>query len=369
MRAGNSAGTSKAPKKTSSTPLWIGIGVVLVLGLAGGGYWYWSQHASASASTVSDASPPSAPAAANASATSPAAASATSAATSALSDSGTPPSAKDFVQHFYDWYGPFTNAPGNKENVSAVLKDQQGAFDPTLATALADDADAQSRADGESVGLDHDPFVNAQDTCGRQQRFETGKVLESPTDATVEVYAICDGKREPTPRVLVSLSQRDGKWVFTDFGTPSEPHQLTTALQALKSDRMKPNPPDNTAAQAQSPTEPPPTAQEPAAPQPPAAQTQQQADEQAAQRQARLQARQQAVEQAAQQQAQRQAQQQAAEAAQPAQSGPTKQAEYDRLAHSQCASGFLGKDCRHNIRMQLCAGGINNADDAAFCHR
>lgn len=139
--------------------------------------------------------------------------------------------AKAAVQGFYDWYGPFTNAPDNKEDVSAVLRDRKDSFDPALAAALAADAAAKAKADGEEVGIDYDPFVNAQDTCGKQQRFEVGAVTQTGTTATVEVYAICDGKKEDKPRVLVSLSSGNGKWVFSDFGTVDDPHQLSKALR------------------------------------------------------------------------------------------------------------------------------------------
>lgn len=169
------------------------------------------------------------------------------------------------MQGFYDWYGPLTNDPGDKAGVNAVLKDRRESLDPALATALANEAAAQAGSQGEAAGLDHDPFVNAQDTCGKQQRFEVGNANEGPTGTTVEVYAICDGTREATPRVVVSLALRDGKWVIIDFGTDNDSHQLTTELRSLAAERAKNAQIAAAAAPAQAAPETAPNAQEPGA--------------------------------------------------------------------------------------------------------
>lgn len=198
---------------TTAWQRWAGAGLVLALAL-GGCNGPGSPPANASGASTS------------ASAANPATATASAPASTAPAQS-----AKDFVQQFYDWYTPFTNNADSKEDVGAVLRDKKDAFDPALATAFAAYLAAQAQSDGEDVGLDYDPFVNAQDTCGKQQMFQTGAATQTGGTATVQVYAICDGKKEDKPRVLVSLSSRDGQWKFADFGTLDDPHQLTTALR------------------------------------------------------------------------------------------------------------------------------------------
>lgn len=46
---------------------------------------------------------------------------------------------------------------------------------------------------------------------------------------------------------------------------------------------------------------------------------------------------------------------------------PTPDSEYYRRTNSECAHGFFGKSCRHNIRQQVCANVQPNSPDASVC--
>lgn len=180
-------------------------------------------------------------------------------------------------------------------DVTTVLKDQQEAFDPTLAADLVHVEAIQAKTGEEQ--LDADPFIEAQDlVCEHQQqqlqtsqmRFEVGKIDEQPMSARVEVYLACAGKTEPTPQVIATLSRRDGKWVFADFGTPDDPHQLTTTLRTLLAEASSPASSESReqAAQLQ-------TAEQEAAAAAEEVERQERTEQQQAQRQARQQAQQQ----------------------------------------------------------------------------
>lgn len=58
-------------------------------------------------------------------------------------------------------------------------------------------------------------------------------------------------------------------------------------------------------------------------------------------------------------------------AQQSAQSGekPTPDELYNSEAHSQCAGGLFGKDCRHRIREQICAGVAPGSPGATVCNK
>src|ERR1700679_2038530 len=77
-------------------------------------------------------------------------------------------SARVFVQKFYDWYNALSNAetPDKNDVVPAetvALNKKADYFDVPLRAAIIEDQNAQAKVPGEIVGLDSDPFLNAQD--------------------------------------------------------------------------------------------------------------------------------------------------------------------------------------------------------------
>lgn len=87
----------------------------------------------------------------------------------------------------------------------------------TLLRALRMDREEQSKAVGEIVGLDFDPFLAAQDPCTSYVAGESG---ESGRFYHVSVFGVCGGKRHSQPDVVAEVARRDSSWVFVDFSYP-----------------------------------------------------------------------------------------------------------------------------------------------------
>jgi len=146
-------------------------------------------------------------------------------------------SAKSFVQSFYTWY--LSKGPRGKEKSSDdALKLKRSAFDTELYRQLKEDSDASAKNPGEIVGLDFDPFENSQDPCSR---YVAGKVTAKGDAYLVEVFGICEGKKNKTPDVTPEVSFKDGKWVFVNFhyGNDGKEDDLLNILRQLRDDRAK----------------------------------------------------------------------------------------------------------------------------------
>ena len=141
-------------------------------------------------------------------------------------------SAKDFVQGFYSWYVP----EALKTGWGVALKYKGSAFSPALFRALKEDSDAQEKANGELVGLDFDPFLNAQDPC---DRYEVGTATAQSARYRVDVYGVCSGKRHKKPDVVAEVAHRDGSWVFINFVYPAIHSDLLSTLRILRDERRK----------------------------------------------------------------------------------------------------------------------------------
>ncbi|MGC3988660.1 MAG: DUF3828 domain-containing protein [Chthoniobacteraceae bacterium] len=152
----------------------------------------------------------------------------------AQAEPGEAAAVRSFVQHFYDWYVPLsghTKLPPEEE----ALKKRTADFSPELAKALQADLDANARA-GEVVGLDYDPFLNAQDPC--QKYVVGGKTSEDHGVWKVEVFGVCDGKKEAKASVIAVVKARAShSWFFTNFEDPEDKTDLLQNLRALAKER------------------------------------------------------------------------------------------------------------------------------------
>ena len=143
-------------------------------------------------------------------------------------------SARGFVQAFYDWYVK------DGANSDAALEKKLAYFSPQLTEALKADEAAAAKTPDEVVGLDFDPFLNAQDICSP---YKVGKVKQAGDAYEVEVLDSCPEK-PGQPAVLVRLVKYGASWMFVDFIYPardSQPQQdLFSVLKALKQEREHP---------------------------------------------------------------------------------------------------------------------------------
>lgn len=138
------------------------------------------------------------------------------------------------VQEFYAWYVPLALKDQKQPAFVIALKKKGSLFSPELAQALEADAAAQAKVEGEIVGLDWDPFLNSQDPA---DRYVTGKVTTKGDRTLVEVHGVPSGKKNATPDVIVELTLRDGRWLFTNFRS-ADGNDLLSSLKALRDSRQ-----------------------------------------------------------------------------------------------------------------------------------
>jgi hypothetical protein len=100
-------------------------------------------------------------------------------------------SAKLFVQRFYDWYTPIALKNHGDPAFGIALKRKGQSFSPELALALQEDLDAQAKANGVSVGLDGDPFLQS---AWPEARYKVGKVKSMGDRYLVNVHRFRSGR-------------------------------------------------------------------------------------------------------------------------------------------------------------------------------
>lgn len=123
-------------------------------------------------------------------------------------------SCKEVVQEFYAWYVPRAL---NEDEVSAsdiAIKQKSILFSTDLLKALTEDADERSKAKGEIVGLDFDPFLNTQDPS---KNYMVGDITQKGNRCWVNIYGVWSGKRRASPDVVPELALINNKWQFVNF--------------------------------------------------------------------------------------------------------------------------------------------------------
>jgi hypothetical protein len=145
-----------------------------------------------------------------------------------------------FVQGFYDWYFDRLNIQAEQQTVGPgsydVLNFRPEVLTPELQKMLRGDRDASAKNHDEIVGLDFDPFINAQDWSGKY--WVNGvSVKDGVCRASVWGHD-GDKKREI---VIPELMQNGGKWIFTNFHYPGSMHpedeNLIAILMSLRRNR------------------------------------------------------------------------------------------------------------------------------------
>jgi hypothetical protein len=148
--------------------------------------------------------------------------------------SGGATQASAFVQAFYDWYVK------TEIDSDAALKKKPAYFSPELTKALEADAAAAAKSPGEVVGLDFDPFLNAQDVCSP---YKVGTVKLVGDAYEVAVLGSCADNKPGQPDVIARLVRHGDAWTFVDFIYPARDDQpqddLLSVLKALEQERAK----------------------------------------------------------------------------------------------------------------------------------
>jgi hypothetical protein len=144
--------------------------------------------------------------------------------------------AQAFARSFYDWY---TEA-GQDRNVEVVLLLKKDVFTPELYEALKADAEVTSKAEGELVGLDFDPFLNAQEAA---YTYELGEAVEQAGDFRIPIYGHWGNQAQPQKHHDLTAQVRcaaDG-CRFVNFHYPKSKllldRDLASVLKALAQQR------------------------------------------------------------------------------------------------------------------------------------
>jgi hypothetical protein len=148
-------------------------------------------------------------------------------------------SCRQFAQSFYDWYVPVWQKTTKEPSSNVALQRKAAVFEPELLRALKIDAEAQSRAKGEIVGLDFDPFLGSQDPA---DRYEIREATLQGDKCLVEIWeASRDSKlaKPEKPAVVAELRLDKGRWQFLNFHYPEVNADLVSVLEQLRKDRGK----------------------------------------------------------------------------------------------------------------------------------
>lgn len=147
------------------------------------------------------------------------------------------PSPRRHVAGFYSWYVSVAMSERHKDPAYLYALNHRGfLFSPELFQALKEDADAQAAAEGEIVGLDWDPFLNAQDP---KPLIVGGRVTVEGDRTLVEMHEMRrDASPSGTPFVTVELAFKNGGWVFTNFRF-KEGKDLMSCLKVLRESRQR----------------------------------------------------------------------------------------------------------------------------------
>ena len=142
-------------------------------------------------------------------------------------------SAKKFVQDFYTWYLQEEKTDRNISLDTFAIKTKPQWFSKEIIEGLNEDEAAGAKSPDEVVGLDFDPFLNAQDVC---EPYKPGKVTAAGSTYQVEIFGTCPEPNSKQPDVIAVVEKRNGAWVFVDFIYPSN-GDLFSVLQELKKER------------------------------------------------------------------------------------------------------------------------------------
>jgi hypothetical protein len=147
-----------------------------------------------------------------------------------------------FVQEFYDWYFDRLNSEdGARKNSPTAEQEVLNRKQPVLALSLRqmlrEDSEAQAHSN-DIVGLDFDPYINAQDWNGKYkvQRAEV-------KDATCRAILYGDDAGTQVEMVDPELQNIDGTWIFVNFHYPNAykpvDENLISVLKMLREERQK----------------------------------------------------------------------------------------------------------------------------------
>lgn len=157
-----------------------------------------------------------------------------------VADWPVPKSAREYIQHFYEWYGLIDHSEDAGWNWDCTLWLIHWDLSPALAKLLKEDADAQANCN-EIVGLDFDPVVFSQEDA---DKYEIGAIRQAGEQYHAEVFSVIHGQRSDKPAVIADFVREPDRWILVNFEYPSRHADL---LSILKSPRPRCTAPRETA--------------------------------------------------------------------------------------------------------------------------
>jgi len=150
-------------------------------------------------------------------------------------ESDTEKSCRQFVQRFYDWYFDRLNAEVTRQSHDPtdydVLNLKPQVFTPELRRMLREDNEAAAKNPGEIVGLDFDPFINAQDWDGK---YWVNSVTVKDITCRASVWGVDSGPKRDI--IDPELRFESGKWIFVNFHYPGSTSPADENLIAVLTD-------------------------------------------------------------------------------------------------------------------------------------
>ena len=136
-------------------------------------------------------------------------------------------SARALVQRFYDWYLPREANPRGRDLIMYAAVRGPLPFDAELVRWLRIDSTARARAKDEVVGLDGDPYLNAQDPC---DQYSARSAVATDSSVLVSVIGRGGCSQHANPDVVVELARRHGRWTILEFRDPNRHNEGTIPL-------------------------------------------------------------------------------------------------------------------------------------------
>jgi len=149
-------------------------------------------------------------------------------------------SCRQFVQSFYDWYFEKLNAEEAHETADSadaqLFSQRLELLTPELTRMLQQDYESSRMNSDDIVGLDFDPFINAQDWNGK---YTVKSTEEDDGACRASVWGDDAGKQKEI--VVPELKKSGDHWVFVNFHYPGNrtpaDENLVATLTALQKER------------------------------------------------------------------------------------------------------------------------------------
>ena len=151
-------------------------------------------------------------------------------------------SVRKFVRQFYHWYitqsAKVLESGRNVQPDIVAVHSRPSAFTPSLRKALLDDWRAQVAAPGRLVGLDYDPFFNAQD--------QPSACVVGPPAYKNKAWLVrvrCSYSWTSDTSVAIAEIQKKGNtWTFSNFRYEKQENLLDTLSELARERKHKPAP-------------------------------------------------------------------------------------------------------------------------------